>query len=526
MSQELREQILAGVKDRHLHREVDAPRILEVLQLCEIANFDAGTKDERRDLCYFLCLLLRDLTPQDNPLILQKTEALLLKFAGVSEHYFLTNIWESDYPPLVEDFIVRHGWLKPESWVREASWRYNMARQHIRLALKRGEFGEVDAFYATYPFPNYCYILAFALSNHNPDIRRGAWTYCRKLDDYRRSLINITLTTDEQSLDKDKVIDWLVEQRFYSPERAYPRVVITLINDEYAAHNTETGVVVQILIRLVMNNKHPKYGLPDKAREALSRLQTATGRNLLCDYILGWLRTAQDCYGLDKVALQAGYEPAKLQDKALFFFLTGAFEKYDAIDFDHQIMKTIHATSNSSLRNIITKVVRMSGRIDYLDIISHISVLSDQSNYQQQKTTLRILRANDQWARLWEKVFEFNYWGSLSALGILKKSGWQPPTEYERELFARLKAILVAGLPTGKLQIQPAELVEQAFGTTKVEFMTLLKTAKETASESPAPVQNMLKYIETVLHHRFQHDIEVEFAPEIQPGQFDVEIES
>jgi hypothetical protein len=29
-----------------------------------------------------------------------------------------------------------------------------------------------------------------------------------------------------------------------------------------------------------------------------------------------------------------------------------------------------------------------------------------------------------------------------------------------------------------------------------------------------------------VLRHRFRHDIEVEFAPNVQPGDFDIELEN
>jgi hypothetical protein len=69
------------------------------------------------------------------------------------------------------------------------------------------------------------------------------------------------------------------------------------------------------------------------------------------------------------------------------------------------------------------------------------------------------------------------------------------------------------------------ELLDLPFGAADTRYMAAVLLMKD-APDIAQPVRNAFLYIETILRHRFRHAIEVDFAPPIQPADFDVELES
>jgi hypothetical protein len=526
MNEQVRQQIFEKLQTVCDRENFTDPQMLQLLASAETANFEQSEKDRQR-LCRYLITLLRDIPDSRiNPPVSQKIEGIMARFAGDDEKHSLFGSWLIRRKPLLEDIIVRQGWLKVVSLPAKTFPGQGTEQAFILLALKHEQFDELTDFLTAKIFSNHTPTLANALCNQDPLIRQAALDYCRQLKDWQRSLIGQFFSAYSHFLEKDAALDWLTEQRFYSPYNEFARLIVSLLNDDFAAHNRETETVIRALARIVQENTYPHRQLPAKAANALRGLQTAEGREYFCDYILSLLKTERSCDRLVALALEMGYEPSAPADKALFFFLARHLEKYEAVDFDHRLLQTIHAAASNSLRRIITKVVRNSGRVDYLDIIATRELTANQTVYDQQKATLQILRSHEQWAQLWQKVSEFSLWSSLTALNVLQKEGWRPLNADERELFDRLVEISQAGVTSRRLQITPAELVEQPFAGLTLEHLAALQPLQDIKAELPPDTQNALLYIETILRHRFRYAIEVDFAPRVQLSEYDVELES
>jgi hypothetical protein len=527
MSYELRRQILQELEKISSHRWGFKPeRACELIAMCESAGFEEDLGSQH-SLCMDLINLLWDGNSFNNdPITLQRIEALFLRYANRDTHVtHLCYMWESSQEPLLEDFIVRQGWLKPENWYNINHHCWGMDIRFFLLALKRRQFNEIDDFLADKQFNYYAPRLGNALNHGNPDIRQAALTYFRQLNEPNQKAITETLNP---WLEYTEMTDWYTEREYYPAKHDETRVVISLLNGVFAEYNTESEPVIRILFNIVQHKKCDDRLVPAKAKAAIQNLRTLEGRNFFGQLVWDAIKDGKNQKELEVLAVAINYEPPALLDKILYLFLTQQFEKYDKLDFDRSTMYTLYTTStNKALRHRINATVRQSGRIEYLDIISpRETATTSKSVYTQQKTTLKILRSNKQWAQLWQKVLEFSFWDSVSALGVLKKSGWQPESDYERELFARLVAISQVGFTNAGQKIKPASLVERPLGIAAMEHLTTLKGANATKAELPPAAQNVLTYIEAVLSYRFRHDIEVEFAPDVQPAKFDVELES
>jgi hypothetical protein len=450
------------------------------------------------------------------------------KAVSDAEKSALGKQWLDYRSPALEETIVKNGWHKLASWTDP---KYKLPPLFLILLFKRGEYAEITAILAQNSFEYYVPMLARALFDSDRFVREAASVYYRQLDTERRLKFNQEVTnrfswSKPNFYMQNLMLTWLAEQKYYPKDQRdqYVRVLVSVLNDEFAAYNPETASVIQLLIDFAERHKYPDQLLPQKVSGVLRNLQTQQGRDYLCRYVLSLLKIGKPCASFSNLAVQSGYEPSAAPDKALFFFLTRQFEKYDAFDFDRTILRTVHATADNKLRQIITGIVRESGRQDYLDIIAPHQVSGEQDIATQQTTIIKVLRAGQQWEQIWQKVFELNFWGSVQALGTLQRKGWQPPTDYERTLMGELGSIMRLGLPKTRSQIEPIALFEQPLHLLTAPQKDALKALHET---NLAPeTRNALSYIETVLTHRFRHDIEVDFAPQVQPNKFDVELES
>jgi hypothetical protein len=527
MSQELRQHILQELDNiSEWSWRFNPVRAAELVTMCENAGFEQNIQHRHR-LCTHLINLLNDERSfGKDPIIQQKIEALFLKHLDKDEIRKACQRWEYSQSPLLEDFIERQNWLRPDNWIKYPD-AMNMGRIFILFRLKKGWFKDITDMLEDRDFSNYSYYLASGLSHSNHIIRQAALTFFRQLDKARQKVITKAVLHNHYWLSYGEMMDWLAEQKCYPPTNNTVWVVISLINGVFAEYNAENETVIRLLFEIVQNKKYNERRVPDKAKAVIRKLLTAGGRDIFCRLVLDMLKDGKSHKELEALAIGMNYTPSAMLDKILFFFLTCQFEKYDKLDFDRSVMYTVYSTTeNKGLRQHINGAVRESGRLDYLDIVTPRTETTDKLVLSRQKTTINVLRANGQWTQLWQKVFEFNLLGSVSAIGVLCKSGWQPGDDYERELFVRLKDIVQSGFINSGLKIEPATLLERPLGVNGLEHLTALKTATVKKAELSPAEQNALSYVEAVLSYRFRHDIEVEFAPNVQPDKFDVELES
>jgi WD40 repeat protein len=71
-----------------------------------------------------------------------------------------------------------------------------------------------------------------------------------------------------------------------------------------------------------------------------------------------------------KTALAAGYRPHDENQRALFFFLTGQWKEYEALDVQHRFLRAAYENADPKLRARIAAKARSAGRVELVDVIS------------------------------------------------------------------------------------------------------------------------------------------------------------
>jgi len=158
----------------------------------------------------------------------------------------------------------------------------------------------------------------------------------------------------------------------------------------------------------------------------------------------------------DPIALQAaekaGYLPQDAGQRALFFFLTGSWERYEVLDFDRRLLRMTYEAASSELRQRITEQIRLTGRIDFLTVITggdsraRIAAMTpDEARF-----LVQMLVEKRAWEQLWKRAFELPFSASLQIFRVLAESGWQPKQSDERTALHELIALVNNGMETNE----------------------------------------------------------------------------
>jgi HEAT repeat protein len=169
--------------------------------------------------------------------------------------------------------------------------------------------------------------------------------------------------------------------------------------------------------------------LEEKAKEALCRL-----------LIEHYYPIAQE------IALAAGYVPRDEYQRALFFFVTEQWERYEALDFDRRLLRTAYDTADAALRQRVMEKLRKAGRTDFLVVVAGGDYRSRAAEMTPREADflVQMLAANGEWAKLWPLVFDLPLIWSMRAVKILAQNGWKPGAEDERATFEELASLAPA----------------------------------------------------------------------------------
>jgi WD40 repeat protein len=171
------------------------------------------------------------------------------------------------------------------------------------------------------------------------------------------------------------------------------------------------------------------------AQQALRQLQDPAGRELLCR-----LAVEHGHPGALDAALAAGYAPLDPQQRAVFFFLTEQWERYETLDFDHSLLRAAYGTGNERQRRRIAERARQAGRVEWVDMAAggrqgrRLAEMADA----EWETALSVLSGREQWAELWRLAQEAPPKWSARVMHCLARAGWTPPAEGERPGFDEL----------------------------------------------------------------------------------------
>ncbi len=186
---------------------------------------------------------------------------------------------------------------------------------------------------------------------------------------------------------------------------------------------------------------------PDRrVRSALEKtlraLEKPESREALCRALI------EKDYPLARAAVvEQSIAPEDLTARALFFFLTGQWERYETLDFDHRLLRAAYLVENAGVRRRILDRLRLTGHADLLSgVIGQDSAGIAGMAADEFELVVGMLRSHRDWDRLWPLVFETTLPWSTRILAMLAgAASWAPP-EAERALFAELRALWEAGM--------------------------------------------------------------------------------
>ena len=184
--------------------------------------------------------------------------------------------------------------------------------------------------------------------------------------------------------------------------------------------------------------------LAERARRALGHLRQPEARDALCRLALD-----SDQPLAREEALAAQYAPRDPNQRALFYFLTEQWEKYEALDFDQSMLSAAYELGDRKLRGRIAEKARRAGRSDWIGTIAgsrqdrRLNEMADED----WEATLAVLGESGRWPELWRLAQAAPVSWTVWMLERLKKAAWVP-THEDPAGFARLCQLAENCLPS------------------------------------------------------------------------------
>jgi hypothetical protein len=131
------------------------------------------------------------------------------------------------------------------------------------------------------------------------------------------------------------------------------------------------------------------------------------------------------------------------QSRALFYFLAGRRDEYQAVDYDHSLLRGVYESAELELRQRIIAQARAAGRLEVVDVVCGGSQQQrlGQMNSSEWETVLAVLAERQQWQEMW-RLAELAppRWGArlLRALQQAVVEGRWQPSPAEKEGFSEL----------------------------------------------------------------------------------------
>lgn len=181
--------------------------------------------------------------------------------------------------------------------------------------------------------------------------------------------------------------------------------------------------------------------LAGQARQTLRRLRYPAAQEALCRLVI-----EQDSPPAREAALEAGYLPQEPAQRALFFFFTDQWARYDSLDFDRRLLRTVYQGAAPALRQRLLERMRQAGRTEFLPIITGSDYRTRLAEMEAGEFDLlaHTLTLNREWPELWTLMFEAPFRWSRQIIKTLAGEQWRPALSEEQMLFDRLAALVQA----------------------------------------------------------------------------------
>ncbi len=175
--------------------------------------------------------------------------------------------------------------------------------------------------------------------------------------------------------------------------------------------------------------------ISELARSSLQRLRQTDAQEALCRLIIHKEQPLAR-----EIAVAAHYAPKDPVTRALFYFLTDQWERYEELDFDQSLLSAAYEAGDKRARCRIAEKARRAGRTEWVAVIAggrqdrRVNEMTDE----EWEAAVDVMSESKRWPELWRLAQATSAIWSARMLARLKESGWKPADEREGAGFAKL----------------------------------------------------------------------------------------
>ena len=224
----------------------------------------------------------------------------------------------------------------------------------------------------------------------------------------------------------------LVKKNWIASEPVELRVITALkVNQPQMITNGDEEIVEPLLNAF----KDRDSEIANRASECAIIFDKPEYQESLCRLVI-----EQDHPIARQVAIKAQYAPSEPSQKALFYFISEQWDKYETLDYEHSLLEKVYELGNEKLRKQIAEKVKQSGRAEWVQIVAggrkgqRLEKMTDA----EWEATLDILCNNKQWEEMWRLAQKAPAVWSKKLLQNLKQVSWMPSVEEDLGVLEKL----------------------------------------------------------------------------------------
>jgi hypothetical protein len=172
--------------------------------------------------------------------------------------------------------------------------------------------------------------------------------------------------------------------------------VLTALKTNMVQAITNDGVEIIEPLLNSFNDRDPE--IANRASQCALSLTNSEAIDVICRLVI-----EQDHQLAYQIAMKAQYSPHEPSQRALFYFLTEQWDKYESLDYEHTLLQKVYELGNENLRKQIADNARQAGRVEWIQIVGggrkgqRLAEMTDA----EWETTITVLSQSKNWEEMW-----------------------------------------------------------------------------------------------------------------------------
>ncbi len=176
------------------------------------------------------------------------------------------------------------------------------------------------------------------------------------------------------------------------------------------------------------------------AAKCLRHLHHQKAREALCQYSI-----EHDDPVVHEIVKAAQYAPRNPAQRALFYFLTEQWDKYEHLDFDQRLLKTLYPHIDAQIRKRLAVCARKAGRVEWVEVVvgsRQKKPLAEMTD-EDWEVTLSLLNTHQDWQAIWRLAQIAPAIWSVRLLNRLIDVQWTQAHNVEQTVFEHISGLAI-----------------------------------------------------------------------------------